>query len=413
MLRKLFSKAIAKGRLHVIFPGGRMEKFGPGGETKAAIRIVNSATMMKIAAKPSLGFGEGYMDGRIEVCEGSIRDVLDILTSNMAALEAGPLYRLRSAIGRHTRSFRQFNTPQRAQRNAAHHYDLSENLYRLFLDEDMQYSCAYFASPHDDLETAQRRKKRHITSKLLLEPGQSILDIGSGWGGLAIELSDLANANVTGITLSREQLQAARERVHKLGLSGRVKFDFADYRQLSGPFDRIVSIGMFEHVGAPHYRGFFRQIKKLLCSDGVALIHTIGRKGPPGSNDPWMEKYIFPGGYVPALSEVLAAVESEGLWVTDIEILRLHYAETLKHWFMRFQANRRAAAVLYDERFCRMWEFYLASCEMAFRNGDLIVFQLQLSPDRAAVPIIRDYMVDAERGFAPQHRFQQRLEAAE
>ena len=413
MLCKLFSKTVAKGRLHVIYPGGRMEKFGPGGEAKAVIKIADTATMMKIAANPSLGFGEGYMDGRIEVCEGSIRDALDILTSNMAALEAGPLYRLRSAIGRHTRSLRQFNTPLRAQRNAAHHYDLSENLYRLFLDEDMQYSCAYFTSLQDDLETAQRRKKRHITSKLLLEPGQSILDIGSGWGGLAIELSELANANVTGITLSREQLRAARERVHRLGLSGRVKFDLTDYRQLSGPFDRIVSVGMFEHVGAPHYRGFFRQIKKLLRSDGVALIHTIGRKGPPGSNDPWMEKYIFPGGYVPALSEVLAAVESEGLWVTDIEILRLHYAETLKHWFMRFQANRSAAAALYDERFCRMWEFYLAGCEMAFRNGDLVVFQLQLSPDRAAVPIIRDYMVEAERGLTPEHRFQQRLEAVE
>jgi cyclopropane-fatty-acyl-phospholipid synthase len=413
MLCKLFSKTIAKGRLHVIYPGGRMEKFGPGGETKATIRIADTATMMKIAAKPSLGFGEGYMDGRIEVCEGSIRDVLDILTSNMAALEAGPLYRLRSAIGRHTRSLRQFNTPQRAQRNAAHHYDLSENLYRLFLDEDMQYSCAYFASPHDDLETAQRRKKEHLASKLLLEPGQSILDIGSGWGGLAIELACVADANVTGVTLSREQLRVARERVYKHGLAARVKFDLTDYRQLSGPFDRIVSVGMFEHVGAPHYRDFFRQIKKLLRSDGIALIHAIGRKGPPSSSDPWIEKYIFPGGYIPALSEVLSAVEHEGLWVTDVEILRLHYAETLKHWFDRFQANRRAAAVLYDERFCRMWEFYLASCEMAFRNGDLMVFQLQLSPDRTAVPLTRDYMVDAERGLTPQYRFQQRLEAAE
>jgi cyclopropane-fatty-acyl-phospholipid synthase len=413
MLSKLIRKTISRGRLHVIFPGGRRESFGFEGGTDAAIKISDTATMMRVVASPSLGFGEGYMEGRIEVCEGSIRDVIDILTSNIEALEATPLFRLRNFIGRRTRSLRQFNTPQRAQRNAAHHYDLSENLYRLFLDEDMQYSCAYFASPHDDLETAQWRKKRHIASKLLLEPGQSVLDIGSGWGGLAIELACLAGADVTGVTLSREQLRAARERVHKLGLAARVKFDLADYRQLSGPFDRIVSVGMFEHVGVPNYRDFFHQIKKLLRSDGIALIHAIGRKGPPGCCDSWIEKHIFPGGYIPALSEVLSAVEHEGLWVTDIEILRLHYAETLKHWFDRFQTNRRAAAVLYDERFCRMWEFYLASCEMAFRNGDLMVFQLQLSSDRTAVPLIRDYMVDGERSLASQHHLQRRLEAAE
>ncbi|MDP1702722.1 MAG: cyclopropane-fatty-acyl-phospholipid synthase family protein [Aestuariivirga sp.] len=413
MLSKLIRKTISRGRLHVIFPGGRRESFGLEGGVEAAIRISDTATMMRIVACPSVGFGEGYMEGRIEVCEGSIRDVIDILTSNMEALEATPLFRLRNFIGRRRRSLRQFNTPRRAQRNVAHHYDLSESLYRLFLDEDMQYSCAYFASPHDDLETAQRRKKWHIASKLLLEPGQSVLDIGSGWGGLAIELACLAGADVTGVTLSREQLRAASERVHKLGLAARVKFDLADYRQLSGPFDRVVSVGMFEHVGVPNYRDFFRQIKKLLRSDGIALIHAIGRKGPPGCCDSWIEKHIFPGGYIPALSEVLSAVEHEGLWVTDVEILRLHYAETLKHWFDRFQANRRAAAVLYDERFCRMWEFYLASCEMAFRNGDLMVFQLQLSPDRMAVPIIRDYMVDGERSLASQPRSLGWMEAAE
>lgn len=413
MLRRLIRKTISKGRLHVTFPDGRGESFGFEGGMEAAVRISDAATMLRIIASPSLGFGEGYMDGRIEVCKGSIRDVLDILTSNMEGLETTLLFRLRNAIGRRTRALRQSNTLKRARRNVAHHYDLSEKLYRLFLDQDMQYSCAYFSSPHDDLETAQRHKKRHIASKLLLEDGQSILDIGSGWGGLAIELACFADTNVTGVTLSREQLRVSRERVNKLGLGSSVKFDLTDYRQLSGPFDRIVSVGMFEHVGAPNYRDFFHQIKRLLRNDGVALIHTIGRKGPPSSSDPWIEKHIFPGGYIPALSEVLSAVEHENLWVTDVEILRLHYAETLKHWFDRFQANRDAAAILYDERFCRMWEFYLASCEMAFRNGDLMVFQLQLSPDRTAVPITRDYMVDGERSIASQSRFQQRLEAAE
>jgi cyclopropane-fatty-acyl-phospholipid synthase len=412
MLRKMIRNAIARGRLDVEFPAGKQKSFGPGGGATAAIRITDTATMMRIAANPSLGFGEAYMGGHVEVCEGTIRDVLDVLTSNMETLDATPLFRFRNAIARYTRRLRQFNTLRRARRNAAHHYDLKEELYHLFLDKDMQYSCAYFASPDDDLEAAQKRKKQHIAAKLLLEPGQSILDIGSGWGGLAIELANLVGAHVTGITLSSEQLRVAQESAHRRGVADRVSFDLTDYREVSGSFDRIVSVGMFEHVGASHHRRFFRQIKKLLRSDGIALIHTIGRRGSPGGTDPWIEKYIFPGGYVPSLSEVLAAVEPAGLWVTDVEILRMHYAETLKHWFFQFQSNRCAAIALYDERFCRMWEFYLAACEMAFRNGELTVFQLQLSPDRAAVPIIRNYMLDDERRFASRDGFELWQEAA-
>ena len=290
------------------------------------------------------------------------------------------------------RRLHQDNRLGRARVNVAHHYDLSGALYDLFLDQDRQYSCAYFHNGAETLEEAQEKKKRHIMAKLLLEPGMRVLDVGSGWGGLALEMAQTASVDVTGLTLSQEQLAVANKRAAADGLTSHVRFAMRDYRDEQGTYDRIVSVGMFEHVGVAHYRTYFDTLSKRLKSDGVALVHAIGRTGPPGSTDPWLRKYIFPGGYCPSLSEVLAAVERSGLWVTDIEILRLHYAETLRHWFERFQVNRDQAKAIYDERFCRMWEFYLASCEAAFRNGPMMVFQLQLSHRRDAVPLTRDYV---------------------
>ncbi len=295
-------------------------------------------------------------------------------------------------MSRQFRSLQQYNPAARARRNVAHHYDLSRQLYELFLDRDLQYSCAYYESPGDTLEQAQENKKRHVTAKLCLKPGQTVLDIGSGWGGLALHLATDSGVAVTGVTLSQEQLKAAAERARSVGLDGRVRFLLQDYREVTGPFDRVVSVGMLEHVGVRHYGEFFSKVRDLLAEDGVALVHAIGKMSPPSSTGPWLRKYIFPGAYTPALSEVLAAVERQGLWVTDIEVLRLHYAETLREWDRRFQANRARVAALYDERFCRMWEFYLAACEAVFRHGSGMVFQLQLARRRDAVPWTRGYL---------------------
>ena len=278
----------------------------------------------------------------------------------------------------------------------AHHYDLSGTLYDLFLDRDRQYSCAYFADPDDSLDAAQKNKKRHIAAKLLLAPGARVLDIGSGWGGLALYLSEVSGAHVTGVTLSNEQVTVAQQRAEAAGLAEKVHFDLSDYREVRERLERIVSVGMFEHVGVGHYREFFATVRDLLTEEGVALLHSIGRADGPGATNPWVHKYIFPGGYVPALSEVLPAVEQAGLVVTDIEILRLHYAETLRAWRRNFNANRASIGEIYDERFCRMWEFYLASSEAAFRYGSLMVFQLQFAKRQDAVPLTRDYIADWE-----------------
>jgi cyclopropane-fatty-acyl-phospholipid synthase len=274
----------------------------------------------------------------------------------------------------------------------AHHYDLSRELYQLFLDSDMQYSCAYFAHEDDTLEQAQLLKKNHLAAKLLLKPGQKVLDIGCGWGGLALHLASVADVEVLGVTLSKEQLAVAQERARALGLENRVRFELRDYRHVDETFDRIVSVGMFEHVGVRHYPEFFGKIGELLVKDGVAVLHSIGRMSPPGSTSPWIRKYIFPGAYAPSLSEVFSAVEPKQLWVADVEVLRLHYAKTCHEWYLRFMANRDQALQLYDERFCRMWEFYLAAVEMTFRHGSAMVFQMQLCHQRDAVPLTRDYM---------------------
>jgi len=338
------------------------------------------------------------MDGTLTIEEGSLYDFIDLLAANLEGLPEGFLRRFLNGSVTALRRLRQYNPASRARRNAAHHYDLSDNLYGLFLDQDRQYSCAYFCDSSDDLDTAQLNKKRHIAAKLLTHPGQRVLDIGSGWGGLALYLASECGVDVTGLTLSVEQHRVAVRRAAAAGLSDRVRFYVRDYRQEFGHYDRIVSVGMFEHVGINHYNAFFTRLKSLLAPDGVALLHSIGRIDGPGSTNPWIRKYIFPGGYIPALSEVLPVVERFRFWVTDVEILRLHYAETLKSWRHRFERNRDRLRAIYDERFCRMWEMYLVGSEVAFRRGGCMVFQLQLAKAVDTVPLTRDYILDWTRG---------------
>jgi cyclopropane-fatty-acyl-phospholipid synthase len=382
------------GCLEVTLPNGKQLTLGDGAGTPIAVVITGATTLPRIAAKPSLGTGEAYMDGRLSFQAGGIRDLLDLAGRNGVGRT---VYHRPGALRRAWRALtEEYNARPSARRNVHHHYDLSGDLYRGFLDEDMQYSCAYFE--HDDmsLDEAQAAKKLHIAAKLALADGQRVLDIGCGWGGMAMTLASGAGVKVEGITLSDEQLATARKQAEAAGLSDRVRFSLTDYRDLTGRFDRIVSVGMFEHVGRPNYQAFFDKVAALLADGGVALIHSIGRWSGPSATDFFTAKYIFPGGYIPALSEVLPAVERAGLVVTDIEILRLHYAKTLHAWFDRFQAKRAEMAVLYDERFCRMWEFYLAGAEMGFRWGDHMNFQLQLTKNAQALPITRAYMGEGE-----------------
>jgi len=392
LLPRILEPALTRGRLTLIDSRGHSHCIGPGGGPEVAIQLRDPALPRRLLLQPELAAGEAYMDGRLTIEQGTLRDFLALANQCADALARLPLQRLLATLGRPLRWLHQFNPAARAQRNVAHHYDLSDALYALFLDKDWQYSCAYFPHGNETLEQAQALKKRHIAAKLLLQPGMRVLDIGSGWGGLALDLARHDNVDVTGLTLSAEQLKVARARSESEGLAPQVRFALRDYREEPGRYDRIVSVGMFEHVGVDHYRNFFRALSRMLAPDGVALVHAIGRADPPGDTNAWTRKYIFPGGYCPALSEVLAAVEHSGLWVTDVEILRLHYAETLRHWFERFQAQRERAKALYDERFCRMWEFYLAGAEMGFRHGRLMVFQLQLAHRPDAVPLTRDYL---------------------
>jgi cyclopropane-fatty-acyl-phospholipid synthase len=319
--------------------------------------IHDPALHRRLVLQPGLAFGEAYMDGTLTVDEGTLYDALDLMLGNVAALAGHPLARLARGRKDLTRRLHAYNPIGRAQRNVAHHYDLSLALYDLFLDRDRLYSCGYFLHPDDSLEVAQRNKMRHVAAKLRLSPGQKVLDIGSGWGGLALYLAELADVDVTGVTLSAEQHRVSTELAHAAGLAERVRFQLCDYRQVTGTYDRIVSVGMFEHVGPQHYRAFFAKVGELLADDGVMLLHSIGRMSPPGYVNPWVTKYIFPGGSTPALSEVLRAVERTGLWALDVEVLRLHYIWTLRHWRERFAARRDEACALYGERFCRMWEF--------------------------------------------------------
>ena len=395
----IFGATIKRGNLTVIDAGGRSRTYGDGAGPPVSIKLQDRKVEWELFRNPKLGVGETYTDGRLTIETGSLRDFLSICTSNMAKLEDIPLMSMLDRLAGAFRYLRTINPVRRARRNVAHHYDLSGELYDLFLDKDRQYSCAYFNHPNQSLEEAQFNKKRHIAAKLLLDRADlSVLDIGSGWGGMGLYLAEALGAEVTGLTLSSEQHKISNERAHRSGLADRVRFELQDYRLAEGTYDRIVSVGMFEHVGPAHFREFFRKAKSLLRSDGVMLLHSIGHYDAPGTTNPWITKYIFPGGYIPALSEVLAAIEKVGLVVTDIEILRYHYAETLKNWYQRFHANKERVLEIYDDRFYRMWDFYLTSCEQAFRNSGLMVFQIQLAHRMDAVPLQRDYITDWERG---------------
>jgi len=391
---RLFRMLIRNGPLTVIGADGRICSYGaPSTEVRpVTIRFTDHATPRRIARNPAMGAGEAYMDGRLIVEEGDIRQFLDLIGYNVRWDADNPARVRLWRPQRIAAMFDTWNWERRAKRNVAHHYDLSAGLYDLFLDADRQYSCAYFDDPERSLDRAQADKKAHIAAKLLLEPGQRVLDIGCGWGGMALYMNRAADVDVLGITLSEEQLKVARERAATAGVSDRVKFELIDYRRVTGSFDRIVSVGMFEHVGPPHYRTFFETCRSLLAPDGVMLLHTIGRADGPGATDPWLAKYIFPGGYVPALSQMMPAIERAFLWVTDIEALRLHYAFTTALWYERVTAHEAEITGLYDTRFFRMWQFYLAGAIAAFRHDGHLVFQIQLTRKRDAVPITRAYM---------------------
>jgi cyclopropane-fatty-acyl-phospholipid synthase len=394
LLRLLLSKFIRRGSMIFVTASGIRFTCGDGtGEPVQAHFLARDAER-QVLANPELALGEVYMDGTFVIERGTIADLLAILMDQRDFLPAWakPQWWLRY-LARH---LGQLNLRRRARSNVAHHYDLDGRLYSLFLDGDRQYSCGYFETPVTTLDDAQLAKKRHLAAKLLVKSGHRVLDIGSGWGGLCLYLADVAGADVTGITLSTEQLSAANVRAAESGLAGRAKFLLQDYRDVVGQFDRIVSVGMFEHVGVHFYDTFFRRCAELLTDEGVMLLHSIGRSEGPNVTNPWITKYIFPGGYIPALSEVMPAIERAGLLVCDIEILRMHYAETLKAWRERFMARREEAVQLYDDRFARMWEFYLAASEMSFRKGNLMNFQIQLTKRQGVVPMTRDYVGQEE-----------------
>lgn len=400
---RAFDALIRTGSLTVIWPDGRRATFGDGTAPAATLRFHTRRAVWRVSLSPDLAFGECYMDGSLTAEDCTIHDVLDVLILNMGCHRGPPMYLLRRILARPISALTQRNAPHQARQRIAHHYDLSADLYALFLDDDRQYSCAYFGQPGDDLTRAQQRKKSHIAAKLLLQPGQRVLDIGCGWGGMALSLAKAADVEVVGVTLSDEQLKVARERAAAEGVADRVRFELIDYRLVTGTFDRIVSVGMLEHVGRPHLGEYFNAVYRLLRPNGVALIHTIGRSDGPGATNPWIDKYIFPGGYSPALSEILLPVERSDLILTDVEVLRLHYAETLRAWRHAFLANREAAKSLYDETFCRMWEFYLASSEVSFRYAGLVNFQLQLAKGIHAVPLTRDYIHAEEARLEKMH----------
>ncbi|MBI0476983.1 class I SAM-dependent methyltransferase [Sphingomonas sp. MA1305] len=402
LLDRFLRKLVRSGPLSVTYAGGQTRRYGEPSPLVApvAIRFTDASTPRRVALSPAKATGEAFMDGRLVIDEGDVRSFLHLVGHNTRWDADNPT---RVALWRAQRLASKvdvWNWQRRSRRNVAHHYDLSDALYDLFLDADRQYSCAYFADEDVSLDQAQLDKKAHIAAKLALSPGQRVLDIGCGWGGMALYLNRVADVDVLGITLSEEQLKVARARAAAAGVAGRVRFELLDYRAVQGSFDRIVSVGMFEHVGPPHYGAFFRKCRELLTPEGVMLLHTIGRADGPGSTDPWTAKYIFPGGYVPALSQIMPALERSYLWLTDLEVWRLHYAQTLDLWYDRVEDRRDEVVRLYDERFLRMWQFYLAGAVSAFRNDGHEVFQLQLTRRRDALPIVRDYMGAAEAALA-------------
>ncbi len=397
LLSQVLARVVRRGSVVVTFASGTRATFGDGTGEPLEVRFTSDAWQRQIALDPELKLGEAFMEGGLVIERGDIAQLLALLMAQVGlqvpSASAKFLMKLRFLF----RRLAQFNPRARSQKNVAHHYDLDGRLYSLFLDADRQYSCAYFETPDQSLDDAQLAKKRHIAAKLLFDkPDLTALDIGCGWGGMGLYLAGHAGAQVTGVTLSQEQLGVARCRAEERGLAERADFRLQDYRDVPGPFDRIVSVGMFEHVGVGHYDEYFGKVAGLLKDDGVALIHSIGRSEGPGITNPWIAKYIFPGGYIPALSEVLPAIERAGLFVTDIEILRLHYAETLKAWRERFLAHREEVERLYDSRFVRMFEFYLASSEMAFRHQGMMIFQIQLAKREGVVPLTRNYIAEAE-----------------
>ncbi|WP_035981704.1 cyclopropane-fatty-acyl-phospholipid synthase family protein [Bradyrhizobium sp. STM 3843] len=390
LLRSLLSRFIRRGSIAFTTADGTRFRCGNGIGVPVAARFLTRQAQRRLLINPELALGEIFMDGSFVVEHGSIADVLATV---MDQPDAVPRWaKLQWWLRYLARHLRQFNFRGRSRTNVSHHYDLDGRLYSLFLDADKQYSCGYFETPGTTLDDAQLAKKRHLAAKLLLDKDDRVLDIGCGWGGLGLYLAETTGVDVTGVTLSTEQLQVANARAAEKNLSDQARFVLQDYRDIPGSFDRIVSVGMFEHVGVDFYETYFRRCAELLSDDGVMVLHSIGRSEGPDATNPWIAKYIFPGGYIPALSEVLPAIERAGLLVCDIEILRLHYAETLKAWRERFMARREEAVQLYDERFARMWEFYLAASEMAFRKQNLMNFQIQLTKRQNVVPMTRDYI---------------------
>jgi len=397
LLDRAFKMVVKTGALTVISADGKPHAYGDGRGTPVTMRMTNDRAARRIAIDADLAIGEEYMNGGFVLEKGTIYDLLELLLKNAGSISDYPpvaqaLYKMRVGLKR----LDQYNPIGKAQANVAHHYDLSGKLYDLFLDRDRQYSCAYFENDAASLEDAQLAKKRHLAAKLDIKPGMKVLDIGSGWGGLGLYLAEICGADVTGVTLSEEQHKLSNERAQQRGVADHVKFKLLDYRNLDQKFDRIVSVGMFEHVGVGHYKEFFQKVRWLLKDDGVAALHSINRSDGPGATSAWIKKYIFPGGYIPALSEVLPHIEKNGLYVTDIEILRLHYAKTLREWGKRFHDNRARAEEIYDERFCKMWEFYLAASECAFRYAGMNNFQIQFVKDQNVLPLTRGYIEEAE-----------------
>lgn len=402
LLPRLFKKIIRKGRLNMIGPQGERYEAGPGDGPEVTIRILDPRLDWRIAFDPELRAAEAYMDGTLQIEGGTIHDLMVLIFLNKREFDMQPGQIFWNGLARGLRRSMQHNPVSRALANVKVHYDLSNELFSLFLDRDLQYSCGYFPTGRETLEEAQTKKKRLIAAKLFLQPGQKVLDIGCGWGGLALYLASVADVRVVGVTLSQEQHKVAQARAQAAGLSDRVEFRLADYRSISEPFDRIVSVGMLEHVGVSHLREYFLQVRDLLAPNGVALIHSISTKAPPGITSSFLRKYIFPGGYAPSISETFANIERTGLWATDMEIWRVHYARTLEEWRRRFLAARDAGKLpaSCDERFQRMWEFYLSACQCVFDYGSSHVFQIQLARRRDGVPLDRGYIADAERLYA-------------
>ena len=409
LLRKPLEKVIRRGKLTVVDATGAAHAFGDGTGPEVTVRLADKRLEWELLFDAELRVGEAYMDERLLLEQGDLHDFLDICMSNGTELPIGGMAGLVKRSIALARRVGGTNPIGVAQRNVAHHYDLSGELYRLFLDDEREYTCAYFPTGSETIEQAQRAKEDLVARKLLLEPGMKVADLGCGWGALGLALAREWEVDVTGVTLSKEQSSFAQNRAVATRSAQRARFRLEDYRLLEGQFDRVVSIGMLEHVGRRHYDEMFGKIRALLKEDGVALVHAMGHmSGPPAVANAWIRKYIFPGGYIPALSEVIPAIERAGLWITDVEILRLHYAETLARWRERFEANRERVRELYDERFCRMWEFYLVCSELMFRRQDAMVFHIQLARSRDAVPLTRDYLFTAEtHGSAPH------LQAAE